>query len=180
MAFTDILILVGLLLFLLLGFRDGFFKKVFGILGFIAGLVCATKFMNPLGEKYVQWLNMDKETALTLAFFSIFMGIVLIEILFYRWFGRSGSETLKFWSRVAGGIIGVMQGLLAISLILIMFNIYEVPSEESKNDSILYDPVFRIAPTVFNYTTTWMPETKEFYDELKQHFEHLKVPSQSP
>ena len=46
---TDIGILLGVLFFVVLGFRDGLMKKVFGTLGFLGGLICATKFMGDLG-----------------------------------------------------------------------------------------------------------------------------------
>jgi membrane protein required for colicin V production len=174
MSLIDILILVGLALFIILGFRDGFFKKVFGILGFLAGLICATKFMNPVGDKIMRWLDFSKDTSHILAFLAIFLAIVLLEILFYRWFGSSGTGTLKIWSRFVGAIIGFGQGALAVSLILIMLNIIEIPSEEDKKESVLYHPVLNTAPIVFDYTTTWIPESKAFIDELKQHFEKLK------
>ena len=174
MGLIDILILVGLSLFVILGFKDGFFKKILGILGFLAGLICATKFMNPVGEKIMRWLDFSKDISHVLAFSAIFLAVVLLQILFYRWFGSSGTGTLKIWSRFAGAIVGIGQGALAISLILIMFNIFEMPSEEGKKESVLYHPILNTVPIVFDYTTTWIPESKAFIDELKEHFEKLK------
>ncbi len=173
---TDILIVLGIVLFVILGFRDGLFKKIFSILGFLGGLVCATKFMGPLASYIEGWLNFSEESSLILAFFLIFMFFVVAVNLFYRWFGATGGETLKVWSRLAGGILGAAQGAVAVSLVLLMFSIFEVPDEESRKDSALYQDTVQIAPRVFDYTTKWMPTSKKFFEELKGKIGTFKIP----
>jgi len=61
MNFTDILILLGLAVYMVLGFRDGFLKKVFAILGLWGGLVIATKYMVPVGELFLGWFGWSDE-----------------------------------------------------------------------------------------------------------------------
>ena len=174
MTITDVLILIGILVFVLLGFRDGFFKKIFGILGFLAGLICATKFMGQLADYLNVWLGIGGDAALILGFFSIFIAVILLVNLSYRWFGESGSDTLKYWSRLAGGFLGAAQGAVAVSLVLIMFQDLDLISPETKRDSLLYDSSLKIAPRVFDYMTRWMPTSKKFEDELKDIKEKLE------
>lgn len=167
MNITDILILLGLLVFIVIGFRDGFFKKVFGIIGFWGGLIVATKFMDPLGEIISASLGFSDEISLILAFFSIFLVIVIAVNLAYRWFGQSSSESHKFVSRAAGALLGAGQGAMAISIVLIMFSLVDIPDEETQNESMFYAQCIDVAPAVFDYSTQWIPESKAFYDELK-------------
>ncbi len=174
---TDILIIVGILLFIVLGIRDGLFKKIFGILGFLGGLICATKFMVPFSNVIIDWIGFSEEVSIILAFFIIFIIIVIIINLFYRWFGKSGSGTLKLWSRIAGGILGFAQGLVAVSLVLVMFSFYAIPSEEDRSDSLLYHDIFKIAPKVFDYMTKWIPDSKKFFEEIKEKMSTVKIPS---
>ena len=171
----DILILVGLLVYMVLGFRDGFFKKIFGILGFWGGLICATKFFALIGEMIVSWLDFSKTTSYVLAFFLIFLIVSLVLNLFYRWFGRSGSDTIKVGSRLTGLAMGCAQGAVAISLLLLMLNIFDEPSMEVKTNSYLYKPLLKVAPVIFDYSTTWMPESKAFFEELKASFGQLHI-----
>jgi len=171
---TDVLILVGVLVFMLLGFRDGFFKKIFGILGFLGGLICAIKFMVPFSNIIMHNLEFSEESALILAFFMIFIMVIIIVNLIYRWFGQSGSETMKIWSRIAGAFLGVAQGLVSVSLILMMLNLFGVPSEDEKQESLLYEDSYQIAPIVFDYSTKWMPASKKFFEELKGKIENVK------
>lgn len=167
MNITDILILLCLLVFIVIGFRDGFFKKVFGIIGFWGGLIVATKFMAPLGDLVSSWINSSEEISLILAFFSLFLFVVIAVNLGYRWFGQSSSESHKFVSRAAGALLGAGQGAMAISLVLIMFSLIDIPDEETQNESLFYSQCIDVAPTVFDYSTQWIPESKAFYDELK-------------
>jgi membrane protein required for colicin V production len=175
MNMTDILIIVCLLGFMILGFRDGFLKKVFGVLGFWAGFVLGIKFMLPLGQKYTEWLSFAEDTSLVVAFLTIFVLTGLIVNFSYRWYGRSSSESLKPVSRVAGALIGGFQGLLAASLMLLMFNAFDIPSDESRNNSLFYTDVAGITPSVFDYSTQWIPESKTFFEELNGKLKISKI-----
>ena len=174
MNYLDILILVGIALSVLLGIRDGFFKKIFGILSFIGGLILATKFMGE-GSSYIKgWLGFSNDTSSILAFFILFIAVVAIVNLFYRWIGPSGSDTMKLWSRVGGGLLGIGQGLVAVSLILLMLDAFEFTSDEEKNSSMFYPQVYSIAPAVFDYVTDWMPQSKKFFEEIKEKIEKFR------
>jgi uncharacterized membrane protein required for colicin V production len=173
---TDILIIVGILFFVALGVRDGFFKKLYGIIGFIGGLVAATKFMSPLADIFVESIGISRDGALIFAFFIIFAGIILMTNLFYRWFGQSSGESVHLWSRIAGGLLGAAQGLLAVSLVLVMLDFFQIPEEETKRESLFYEDVYPLAPTIFDYTTRWMPDSKRFFDEVKGKIESATTP----
>jgi|ERR1041384_1908718 uncharacterized membrane protein required for colicin V production len=174
MNVTDILILLGLAAYLLLGFRDGFLKKVFAILGLWGGLVIATKYMVPLGDQYTAWFGTSDELSEILAFATLFLAVTLIVNLFYRWVGKTDTESLKFVSRIAGALLGLAQGSVAISLLLLMFNVFDLPSTDSQSDSLLYHDTINIAPAVFDYSTTWIPDSKAFFDEVEVKLQKLK------
>jgi uncharacterized membrane protein required for colicin V production len=176
MSTTDILILVGLLAFVILGIRDGFLRKTFGIMGFIIGLICATRFMTPVSDLLAEWLGFSAETALVFAFFAIFVAIVVAVNLFYRWFGQSKSDTIKIVSRISGGILGGIQGVVAVSIILVMFSFIDMPSEEEKQESVFYEDIVYVAPRIFDMTTNLFPDSKHFFDLVKDKLGKVKHP----
>jgi uncharacterized membrane protein required for colicin V production len=176
MSTTDILMLVGILAFVILGIRDGFLRKTFGIMGFIIGLICATRFMTPVSDRFTEWLGFDAETALVLAFFAIFVGIVVAVNLFYRWFGQTKSDAIKVVSRISGGILGGIQGIVAVSIILVMFNLFDLPTEEEKQESVFYDDIVYVAPRIFDMTTQLFPDSKHFFDLIKDKLGKVKHP----
>ena len=132
--------------------------------------------MNEFSEVIGEWFDFSTEVCLVLAFFVIFLLSIIAANLLYRWFGKSSSDTLQFKTRITGAVLGGAQGLVAVSLILIMFNIFDMPSEDEQKDSMLYDGTLRIAPAVFNYSTQWMPASKEFFEVIKSKIERFTIP----
>lgn len=171
MAITDICIFVGLVLFALLGFRDGFFRKLFGILGLILGLILATKFMSGLGENVMLWFDFPSDVSHVLAFSFVYMFVMVFVNVLFRWFGRSSKETLSMRSRFLGAVLGLLQGAVVVSLLLLMSNIFDIPEKEDRDSAVLYKPMSSIAPAVFDYTTSWMPASKAFFEQIKSQFE---------
>lgn len=173
MNLVDILIIIGLILYMILGYRDGVMKKVFGILGFWAGLIVATKYMEFVGHYFMNWFDLEESVAYVLSFACIFTLVAMIGNLSYRWYGKSTTESLNTFSRIGGAVLGAAQGLVGVSLILLMLNIYDVPSEDIQNDSFLYNDTIQIAPQVFDFSTSWIPDSKIFYDEMKGMVKHI-------
>lgn len=175
MTIIDILILIGLLLYMILGFRDGLLKKIFGILSFWGGLIIATKLMAPIGELFTSWFGFSNEVSFIFAFGFLFLVISVGVNFAYRKFGSSNGESLKISSRICGVILGACQGMLAISLLLIMFNLFDIPSKETKEESLFYEQSYEFSPTIFDYTTQWIPGSKNFMDELKSKMEPFQI-----
>lgn len=173
---TDVLIIIGILLYMLLGFRDGLFKKIYSILGFWGGLILAIMYMDPFSELVEDWFDFSPEVCLVLAFFIIFFVAIVIANLLYRWFGKSSSDTLQLKTRLSGAVLGGAQGLVAVSLILVMFSIFEMPSEGEQQESLLYKKTLRVAPAVFDYSTQWMPASKDFFETIKAKLERFTIP----
>ncbi len=173
MNLVDILIIIGVILYMILGYRDGVMKKIFGILGFWVGLIIATKYMQFVGGYFMNWFDLEESVADVLSFFCIFTLIAMIGNFTYRWYGKSTTESLNTFSRVGGAILGAAQGLVGVSLILLMLNIYDVPAEDVQNDSYFYNDTIQIAPSVFDFSTSWLPDSKIFYDEMKGLVKHI-------
>lgn len=176
MGTTDILILIGILLYTALGVHDGFFRKLYGIIVFLFALIAATKLMAPFSEILIESMGFSEATSVILAFFSVFIGVIIIASLLYKWFGKSASDTVNLWSRVFGGILGFAQGIVAVSLILVMLGIFDIPGEEEKDEAALYEDVYQVTPSILDYTTRWVPSSKRFLDEIKEIIGQVKIP----
>jgi uncharacterized membrane protein required for colicin V production len=173
---TDILILIGILLYAALGVRDGFFRKLYGIVVFLVALIAATKLMAPFSDFLINSMGFSEATAVILAIFIVFIGVIVIASFLYKWFGKSASGSINIWSRVFGGILGFAQGVVAVSLILVMLGIFDIPSKEDKEGSALYEDVYQVTPNILDYTTRWIPSSKRFLDEIKDIIGQVKIP----
>ena len=167
MTYFDLLIIGEVALAGLLGYRDGFFRKIFGILSFLVGLIVATTYTGKVGRAIDYILPISMEFSYILAFFLLFLSIILLQNILYKILAK-GRETLKFPSRMGGALLGAAQGTLVASLLLLMLGIFQIPSDSTKQESIFYKPVLNIAPRFFDYWSLVVPQSRDLYDMLKK------------
>ncbi len=173
MTTTDILIYVFLVLSFGVGLRDGLLKKLFAMVGVILALIVATKYMKSGGAYMMSLFKFEQETAYIITFSLIFLCVVLLTNFFYRWFGGD-SKSYKIWDRIAGGIVGMIEGLIVLSLVLILLTLFDVPTREEKKSSDLYKPVAGFAPALFDQINKIFPKSKQFKEELYNAIERYK------
>ncbi len=176
MVLIDLLVVLILIASTILGIKDGFFKKVFGVLGFWAGFVLATKYMGIVAAWLISWLEMESDTAHILGYAIIFTVVVVGVNLGYRWFGQTGKETLSPKSRIAGGLFGFGEGLVLASLLLLGMSIFGEPDDRTQRESVFYYSLITVAPDVFDYSLSWMSSGAEFADEIKGKFGNFTIP----
>lgn len=170
----DLLILGGLLLFGFIGYRYGLFKKIFALLGLILGLILATKCMIPCGRLLVRWFGFSVEVAYVVAFFWVLLLIILLQNVLYRLIVKKTSS-LNLVNRVAGAFLGGVEGMIGISLLLLMLSVFEVPTDNTKRASYFYKPVLNFAPTLFDLITPIIPQSESFYEILKEGLQQYKL-----
>jgi uncharacterized membrane protein required for colicin V production len=176
MSVLDLIILLYVIPFAILGYRDGFFKKSMGVLALLLGLIAATKLMAKAGKWVSKGFHAPPELSNIIAFFLVLALVVIAAKLLYRWIkGRTDQDIPKMFSRIAGAAIGAFEGLVATSLVLILLYVVDQPSLKLRQNSALYRPFIQLAPAVFDYSTMWVPESKAFLDELKDHFVHYNI-----
>ena len=176
MGTIDIMIILGMIFFMVLGFRDGFMKKLYGIIGFWVGLITATQLMPFVGMRFANLFSMTKELSHIVAFCVIFLIVVVLENVFWRWFGAVGGDTRSMKQRLGGVLIGTLQGLVAVSLFLVMSAIVNLPPKSARERSSLYTTFLHFAPSAYDFSTTFIRSDKGFLDMLKDNFKGIDLP----
>jgi uncharacterized membrane protein required for colicin V production len=142
-------------------------------MGVILALILATKYMKAGGE-YTQGLfKFDAEPSYIVSFAIIFVFVVLLSNFFYRWFGGE-NKTYAWWNRLAGGLVGIVEGAIVLSLVIILLNLFDMPASEAKRKSSLYKPVSYLAPSLFDQFNKLFPKSKKFKEELYNAIERYK------
>lgn len=167
MTTVDIIILATVCLAGFLGYRSGLIKKILGIASFIVGLIAATKLMGPIGRAISNSFSLSIDVSYIFAFFLVFAAIIVLQNIISKKVGKVGGGA-GLVNRLGGTILGIFQGTLALSLILIMFSVFSLPRESTRTNSILYKPTLNFAPLLFDLFNTFLPESRSFYEELKK------------
>jgi len=161
----DFLFLLPLIVFAVLGFRDGLVRKLVAIVCVIGAMFAAQYFQQDLGKIMRRELSVDPADAPAQAYFIIFMGIVLLQSLLYRLLTKA-YKIGGIADRTIGSALGLFEGMLIISVILVMLSLQGIPDRKLARDSRLYSLLVGIAPRITDIATTAVPDVQESLKEF--------------
>jgi uncharacterized membrane protein required for colicin V production len=161
----DILIFVPMLVFILLGFRDGVIRKLVAIVMLIAGLFLGQLFMHDLGQFLADNKWIESTDSSMYGYLIIFSAVVILQWLLYKLVARS-YKIGGFMDRIGGLALGFIEGTLFLSCLFFIFAQTGFPSRDLKRDSMFYKPIVNIAPQILDVTSLIESESNEKFKEL--------------
>jgi uncharacterized membrane protein required for colicin V production len=177
-SFLDILMIAGLGLGGYLGYRGGLAKKLFNILMLLISVVVASKLMGPVGDFFSDAGVLNDTAAYAVGFALVMIAIMVPAILLYRRFGKSGAA--KTAGNTVGVFLGVLEGAMVISFILLGMRIFDIPEQDERQDSLLYRPLFNFVPKTFDLLQSYFPGASEFKKQVSTRFKDLEIFGKSP
>ena len=153
-----------MIIFILLGLRDGVVRKLVAIVSLIAGLFLGQLYMHDFGQFLSDngWIHSDDSSMY--AFLFIFLGIAVLQGLLYSILAK-GYKIGGLADRVGGLILGFIEGALFLSCLLLILSVTGFPSREIKRDARLYEPIVNIAPQILDLTSSIESEPNEKHKE---------------
>jgi len=123
--FVDMLIIVGLLGFFILGFAQGAIRRLVGIATMTFSFFLAAQLQVPVGEFLAaHWVQFPPEYAAMIGFLTLFVaGFVAFALIVQGSYTRMNVFSAHpIIDEVLGGILGVVQGLLLIMFVTIILD----------------------------------------------------------
>lgn len=152
MNFIDVMILIIIGVFLLKGLLRGLMKELCSLVGLVVGALLAFRFHGPLAEGMVAAFRLPASICVVLAFLAIF----LLTLLVFGLIGMLLSKYVKLLyvgglNRVAGGIFGLVQGMLILSVVMFGLSVSPLPEwgRLALADSTLTPPFVQLGERVF-------------------------------
>ncbi len=161
----DLLLGTPIIIFTLLGLRDGIVRKSVALVCLLAGLVLGQLYMHEAGEFLVQNAGVNPSDAPMLGYLAIVLFILLTQSLVYR-LAAGGYKIGGIADRIGGGVLGFVEGVLLMSTLLLIFAMSGIPSRATSRDSRFYRPIVNIAPRILDFSSTMGPETMNKLKEL--------------
>ncbi|MBN2417555.1 CvpA family protein [bacterium] len=169
----DICILAILTFFGVKGLIRGIILEVFTLVGLLIGYIVALREMSTFTGFVITYIHLHEVFLNAFGFLVIFLLVVFL----FRWLAgllkKFAKWTLITWvDRVGGVAFGVFKGGLVASLVILLVSLLPVPEsvEHMQEQSTLFKPVRAVAPAVFNLFEKTFPETKDFYEEVREGF----------
>mgnify|MGYP001619331840 FL=1 len=164
----DVIILIILAIFFLMGFVRGFIKQIGSIAGFFLALWIAATYHPAvavyLKPSFSQWQIIAQQLSVVAAYGLLFFGTqfafgIVISIADYMFRIFSFAPFMKFTNRLLGGIIGVLEGVLLVSATV--FLLLHFPFSTKLTEQLKQSPFLPVINTVNTMLTPLLPDASK-------------------
>lgn len=154
MSFLDIVIGILLVWGLFKGLKNGLFVEIASLVALVAGIYGAIHFSYITADYLSANMNWSEQYIKITAFLITFFGIVLLVQFAGKFLTKIADfAMLGLLNKIAGGIFGALKVAIIIGALLIFFerltSSFNFVNEETKKESIFYEPVKEIGAFVF-------------------------------
>jgi membrane protein required for colicin V production len=156
----DIIISAIVLIGFILGYKDGFIRKIIGLIGFGLGIFLAVKFSFTVGKFLEKIFSIELYLSEIIAGILIFLFIIFVFSVIKR-LVHPFDKVNNWINQLIGGIVGAVQILFFLSALLFLMNIFNAPSKKLKESSYFYHRVYEIIPKTVDYLNDYTPKTKK-------------------
>jgi membrane protein required for colicin V production len=168
----DILIALIVTLPAFFGYRKGFLRKLLGIAGIVLGFILAVKFYDTVASLLSAFVKGNPVFVNVLAFLLIIAILYGTAIWLARFIASMNSGTTII-DKILGTIVGFIQGVIVASVLLFNLSLADLPARETRESSMLYPTIYKIAPAIFDKVIELFPGLKDLYNEYKSPLKKL-------
>ena len=163
MILLDALIITGVIVGFILGFKDGFIRKLIGIIGFVLAVVAAVFFAGKLGLIIESIFGIEYYLAEIIGGLVIFISIITIFVFLKR-VVHPFDKVNNLINQIVGGVVGSIQILYFLSAIFIIVNIFDLPDKDTRKQSIFYNNTLNVIPFTIQYLSYYTPEPRKLIE----------------
>lgn len=164
MILLDALIILGIVIGFILGFKDGFIRKLIGIIGFVFAVVAAVFFAGKLGLLIESLFRIEYYLAEIIGGLIIFISIFTIFVILKR-VVHPFDKVNNLINQIVGGIIGSIQILYFLSAIFIIVNVFDLPDKNTRKQSLFYNSTFNVIPFTIQYLSYYTPQPRKLIED---------------
>jgi len=156
----DIVIVVTLLIGFILGYKDGFIRKLIGLVGLAIAIYLAVILGAPVGRLIESTFGIEFYLAEIIGGASVFL-IIMIIISVLKRVIHPFDKVNNLLNQILGGAVGVIQVLFFLSAVFIIIKIFDLPDGDTAKSSLIYSPVYNVIPTTINYLHEYTPDSRK-------------------
>lgn len=168
----DVLIVLVVAVGVLRGVTTGAIRQIVSLLGTVVAIVLGLELMNVMGGLLGRSFGMSDPLQPVVGFLVVFI-VIQIALIFGVRVLEAAVKMFKLGplNRVAGAFIGAAKTLLILSVLFLALGFVNVPEEENREASVLYEPVASVFPTAWNYIAQYLPYMRDLSDQFGEEVE---------
>lgn len=170
MHIADLIIAIPLLYFGYKGAMNGLVKEILNIVGITLAIFLTFKYMDALSVIIAPFFEDSATTYIPfLSAAILFLGtLIVIAIIGYLTKELLKAVKLSTVNRILGATFGVLKSGMVVSTILILLSGFNLPSNETKEGSLLYPYIIKLGPVTYDAVAIIYPGAEGFSKNLQE------------
>lgn len=167
MTLFDWIVALFLAFALYRGLKNGLIKEVFGLVGILLAIALALLLADVGGT----WLQEQFEVSEAIARLGTIVTVFVLVLILFQTLALVFTkliETLLLGpiNRLFGAIFSTLKATVIISLALFFLSPYQLPQQETRQNSLLYPFVEPFAPVTLSLLSELSPQIAEIVDDF--------------
>lgn len=155
-SYLDIFFAIPLVWGIVRGLMSGFVRSLSVFIGLILGITLAQAYAADLSPTIQEWFTMSARQCLSLSYVIIFIAVMVLVAIIARLLDKFLHLILLGWlNKLLGAIFGFFKWAIILSFFIMVIeyanNKFEFLSPEKKSESLLYEPIKKVVPTIMPY-----------------------------
>lgn len=172
MNVLDFIIVIPILFFAYRGYSNGLIMEVFSIAGIILGLFATILFLEPLSHFLARFFGGPSNILIITSGALLFIGtLMLVHFLATLLQKFIEAIRLKLVNRLFGSLFAGLKCAIVISAFLFLFSGLNLPAEETREESVSYYYIIRLAPATYDLVASLYPGAADFVTTTQRTFE---------
>ena len=162
MNLLDLLIIAPAGYFAYKGLYNGLIKEIFSLAGLFIAIFITFRYMNDVAIILSPFFQGPDTATIAAGIITFVLILILVKALSYWLEKIIDIIKLSFINKLAGMAFGAVKAIVLISALLLLLTAIEIPSENNRNSSLLYDHIIFAAPMAFDAIASVYPKADNF------------------
>jgi len=171
MNLLDFFIVIPMGYFAYRGFTSGVIHEVLNIVGIVLAVFITFEYMEEASAMFRPFFESQDYAVVAAGIFLFIATIAAVQAIAYASQKLLEVIKLNLLNRIAGLAFGALKSGIIISGILLLMAGFNLPGEESRNESISYPYVIYLAPMAFDLVATVYPGAENFIETIDRTIE---------
>ena len=155
-SYLDIFFAIPLIWGIVRGLMSGFLRSLSVFVGLILGITLAQTYAADLSPTIQEWFTLSARQCLSIAYVTIFVAVMIVVAIIARILDKFLHLILLGWlNKLLGAIFGFFKWAIILSFFIMVIEYanskFEFLSPEKKSESLLYEPIKKVVPTIMPY-----------------------------
>ena len=155
-SYLDIFFAIPLIWGVVRGLMSGFIRSLSVFVGLILGITLAQTYAADLSPTIQEWFTLSARQCLSIAYVTIFVAVMIVVAIIARILDKFLHLILLGWlNKLLGAIFGFFKWAIILSFFIMVIEYanskFEFLSPEKKSESLLYEPIKKVVPTIMPY-----------------------------